>query len=229
PRPDAAPDTDPAPPTADTSGSTATTDADAGKEPTADGPTAGEAEPVTASATCERCGTVHTVTIPAGETVRMVVCDCGTDLYFVRNPHRPGPATRQSRVGAGRHRHPYPAPTTVRRTRTVSTFPLAAVAAEMNAAAAAYAPTDMWVVARELDQMPEVAAYVALAIRTYTTRLQAEYPIDPAVVEAIHRMYQGQALLVSAAEEIGPLFRQVHAEDLRREEAPRTNEPLWNV
>ncbi len=111
----------------------------------------------------------------------------------------------------------------------MSSFPLAATAAEMNAAAASYAPTDMWVVARELDQLNEVPAYVALAIRTYTQRLQAEYPINGAVVEAIHRLYQAQAQLVSLAEEIGPLFRRVHADDLKREEAPRTNEPLWNV
>ena len=89
----------------------------------------------------------------------------------------------------------------------MSTFPLAATAAEMNAAAASHAPADMWVVSRELDQLTEVPAYVALAIRTYTQRLQAEYPIHPAVVEAIHLLYQGQAQLVSLAEEIGPLFR----------------------
>ena len=31
------------------------------------------------------------------------------------------------------------------------------------------------------------------------------------------------------AEDIGPLYRQVHATDLQREEAPRANEHLWNV
>lgn len=118
---------------------------------------------------------------------------------------------------------------TYRRRTPVMTFPLAATAAEMNAAAAGYAPADMWVVARELDQLNEVPAYVALAIRTYTQRLQSEYPINGAVVEAIHRLYQAQVQLVSLAEEIGPLFRRVHADDLKREEAPRTNEPLWNV
>ncbi|GII91154.1 hypothetical protein [Sinosporangium siamense] len=119
--------------------------------------------------------------------------------------------------------------TRFRRTHAMTAFPLTQVAAEMNAAAAAHAPADMFQVARELDQMAEVPAYVALSIRTYTERLRSEYPIDPVVVDAIYQLYQAQALLTSLAEEIGPLFRKVHADDLRREEAPRTNEPLWNV
>ncbi|MFD0890402.1 hypothetical protein ACFQ08_38160, partial [Streptosporangium algeriense] len=143
----------------------------------------------------------------------------------------PAPEGEAASAGAGEHRHPYlasPSPT-YRRNRVMSAFPLVVTAAEMNAAAASHTPADMWVVARELDQLAEVPANVALAIRTYTTRLQSDYPINPAVVEAIHHLYQAQALLVTLAEEIGPLFRRVHAEDLKREEAPRTNEPLWNV
>jgi hypothetical protein len=37
------------------------------------------------------------------------------------------------------------------------------------------------------------------------------------------------AQLISAAGEIGPLFRELHEADLRREEAPRTGEDKWNV
>ncbi|MFB9717758.1 hypothetical protein [Planobispora longispora] len=191
---------------------------------------------ITMSAACPQCGTTHTVTIPGGKAELTVTCQCGYKIRLFRipadSPDGPAKSTADQTTapaGSSRRRHPYAATTTTRRSRTMSTFPLAATAAEMNAAAASYAPTDMWVVARELDQLTEVPAYVALAIRTYTTRLQAEYPIDPAVVEAIHRLYQAQAQLVSLAEEVGPLFRRVHAEDLRREEAPRTNEPLWNV
>lgn len=126
---------------------------------------------------------------------------------------------------------PAPAPDrrTHRRSTTMSGFPLVAVAAEMNAAAAAHAPVDMFAVARELDQLGEVPTHVAMALRTYTQRLQGDYPIDPTVVEAIHGLYAAQAQLVQVAEEIGPLFRRVHAEDLKREEAPRTNEQAWNV
>ncbi|WP_405143841.1 hypothetical protein OG589_39825 [Sphaerisporangium sp. NBC_01403] len=165
-----------------------------------------ETAPETTSAdTTESTTTAEEDTGPATTT---------TDAAPVAEPVRPAYA---------RHRVYH------RRTPSMSTFPLAAAAADMNAAAARYAPADMFVVARELDQLPEVPAYVALAIRTYTQRLQAEYPINSVVVDMIHQLYQAQAHVMKLAEEIGPMFRQVHADDLRREEAPRTNEPLWNV
>lgn len=111
----------------------------------------------------------------------------------------------------------------------MSGFPLAAAAAEMNAAAASYAPEDMWAVARELDQLPELPGNVALALRTYTARLQGDYPIHPAVIEKLAQLYLAHTQLVRLAAEVGPLFKQVHADDLKREEAPRTGEPMWNV
>jgi len=111
----------------------------------------------------------------------------------------------------------------------MSANPIAAAAAELHSAAAAYAPADMWQVARDLDLLHEVPANVAMALRTYTTRLQGEYPIDPRVVEALGELYMAHAALVERAQQIAALFRQVHADDLRREEAPRPGEPLWNV
>lgn len=111
----------------------------------------------------------------------------------------------------------------------MSANPLAAAAAEMTAAVAAHAPADMWAVARELDQLHEVPAHVGMSIRTYTMRLQGDYPIHPAVVEALAELYLAHGALVEKAQEIAALFRRVHEDDLRREEAPRTNEQAWNV
>jgi len=107
--------------------------------------------------------------------------------------------------------------------------PLAAAAAELNATAAAHAPADMWQVARDLDLLHEVPANVAMALRTYTMRLQGDYPIHPAVVEALGELYMAHAALVERAQAIAALFRTVHADDLRREESPRINEQAWNV
>lgn len=114
-------------------------------------------------------------------------------------------------------------------TRSTSAFPLASIAIEMNAVASRHAPLDMWQVARELMQFADLPANVALAIRSYTQRLQAEYPIHHAVVEQIHQLYQAQAKLTEIAQEVGPLFRRLHAEDLKRDESPRINEKAWNV
>lgn len=150
-------------------------------------------------------------------------------------PDRPNPTG--DRVGAASATAARPTQTfqaaqdhrTSRRTAMDTTFPLAVIAAEMQAAAAAHAPVDMFTVARELDQLPEIPAGVSASIRTYTTRLQAEYPIADEVVEAIFTFFDGMAQLISAAGEIGPLFRELHEADLRREEAPRTGEDKWNV
>lgn len=120
-------------------------------------------------------------------------------------------------------------PTRIHPRRTMTAFPLAAGAAEMNAAAAAHAPQSMLQVANELDQFGEVPTQVALAVRTYTMRLESDYPIHAAVVEKTQEFAIAVAQLKALADEIGPLFRQVHAKDLERFEAPRTNEQAWDV
>lgn len=108
-------------------------------------------------------------------------------------------------------------------------FPIAVAAAEVNTAAAAYAPEDMWRIATDLRQLPDVFASIALAIRTYAQRLEGDYPIEPPVVDAIGELYTGLGAIAQVAQDIEPLFRTLHADDLKREEAPRTNEAAWNV
>lgn len=190
-------------------------------------------EPTTAE--CPSCGRKHTVTLAADEDERAVTCPCGHVIRFHRDPGAfdppDDPATTKTTADADpRHRRPSTTSTPyIRRSRTMSAFPLAAIAAEMNAVAAAHAPADMWQVARELDQLPEVPANVGMSVRTYTERMQGDYPVHPLVVEAMAEFYMDHARLVEKAQEIGALFRRLHAEDLKREEAPRTNEAAWNV
>ncbi|MCC5582076.1 hypothetical protein IMZ11_41415 [Microtetraspora sp. AC03309] len=107
--------------------------------------------------------------------------------------------------------------------------PVAAAAAELAAVAAGYAPASMWQVAADLDEIAAVDGFTADALRTYSRRLDGEYPIDPVVLDALEDLAKAHAGLVAMAEEIGVLFRQVHSEDLRRAEAPRTGEHMWNV
>lgn len=134
-----------------------------------------------------------------------------------------GPPVRDRRPRTTHIRNHY------RRTAMEAGFPLAVAAAEVNTAAAGYAPEDMWVIATDLRQLPDVFVNVAMALRTYAQRLEGDYPIHPQVVEAIGQLYTGLGQLATAAQEIEPLFRGVHAEDLKREEAPRVNEQAWNV
>jgi hypothetical protein len=74
-----------------------------------------------------------------------------------------------------------------------------------------------------------VFASVALAVRTWTQRLESSYPIEQPVVAEIQQLYTGLTQLAQHAEGVEPLFRQIHADDLKRGEAPRTGEPAWNV
>ncbi|MEU5869585.1 hypothetical protein ABZ815_51070 [Nonomuraea sp. NPDC047529] len=107
--------------------------------------------------------------------------------------------------------------------------PIAAAAADLNAVAAAHAPLDMWQVAHELDEIAAVDDFTATAIRTYSRRLEGEYPIDQSVLEALENLASAHADLVAMAEEIGPLFRRAHEADLSRGQTPRVSEHLWNV
>ncbi|GAA3039597.1 hypothetical protein [Streptosporangium longisporum] len=189
--------------------------------------------PIRATVTCPRCGVAHEVVVPGGQAKTVITCGCGYTINFFRIPATASSETAQSTPSAqtttANQAGTVTATRIYRRNRSMSANPLAAAAAEVNAVAAAHSPEDMWTVARELDQLHEVPANIAMAVRTYTMRLQGEYPVDPAVVDAIHELYQGLAQLVPVAEEIAVMFRTAHAEDLKREEAPRTNEQLWDV
>ncbi|GGL56595.1 hypothetical protein [Planomonospora parontospora] len=190
----------------------------------------GEGEPpITATVTCPRCGSAHEVTVPGGEAKAVVTCGCGYSITFFRipadRPTEPAPAAPTA------HRHPYALTTNrtyARRNPMVN--PLVSAAADLNSVAASHAPGDMWAVTREMDQLSEIPLNVAMALRTYTMRLQSgEYPISPVVGEAMHELYARMAQLAAVAEDITALYRRIHAPDLARAEAPRNNEHLWDV
>lgn len=172
-------------------------------------------------ARCQDCGRE----VPGGE-VRQVLVD-GQDVLLC-------PACYQRRNdGPVRDRRPRSTENRKYNSRRygmeAAGFPIAVAASEVNTAAAAYEPEDMWAIGKDLRQLPDVFANVGLAIRTYAQRLEGDYPIHPQVVEAIGQLYVGLGALAAAAQDIEPLFRTLHADDLRREEAPRIAEHKWNV
>lgn len=178
---------------------------------------------VHATATCPRCGRQIQTELGTGQEEAVTVCPCGYAVRLFR--YAP-----QAAEPSSTDRPNIQAPTTTERRRhTMHVNPLVSAAAEVTSAAASYAPADMWQVARDLDQLHEVPTHIGMALKTYTMRLQGEYPIDPSVVEALGELYMAHAMLAQRAQEVAVLFKQVHADDLRREEAPRTNEAAWNV
>ncbi|MEY9210605.1 hypothetical protein NI17_024065 (plasmid) [Thermobifida halotolerans] len=111
----------------------------------------------------------------------------------------------------------------------MSVNPLVAATAELQAAVTSYVPEDMWEVRQEIRQLPEIAENVALAFRTYVQRLNDNYPIDSRVTEAMFHVFQGFGQVAEAARDVAPLFENLHAEEIRRKDAPRPNEAAWNV
>ncbi|MBB4931351.1 hypothetical protein F4561_002171 [Lipingzhangella halophila] len=112
---------------------------------------------------------------------------------------------------------------------SMSGLPMASVAADMNSAASRYAPEDMWAVVRESRQWPEVSNQVALSVRTYAQKLESDYPINQAVTDKLQELYTAIAQTGSIAQEIEPLLRKAHQDDIARKENARRGEEKWNV
>lgn len=112
---------------------------------------------------------------------------------------------------------------------TSNQFPLADAAQQVEAAAGRYWPQTMWHVDQDLEQIHLLPEAIANAVQAYTQSLQAAYPIDRVVIEALFRMYTALGQVAVSCMEIPKLFKDVHAEDIKRRTAPRTGEDKWNV
>lgn len=151
-------------------------------------------------------------------------------------PSPPGPtASRQSPWEPWRSYIPPPfTPTATTATTTggarMSTFPLAEIAADMQGAAARYAPQDVWQVIADAEQLPHMIENVAKSLRIYTERLVTErFPLDQSVIDQLGEAYRALTAAVPLAEDVAPMIRKVHNHDVDRREAPRGDESLWNV
>lgn len=107
-------------------------------------------------------------------------------------------------------------------------FPLAVAAAEVHTVAAGYTPPDMWTVETDLQQVPDVIASLALAMRTYTQKLEGR-AVEHPVREQLQEIYTGLCQIAQHSQGLHPLFRQLHEHDLRRKESPRGDERDWNL
>ncbi|WP_433357767.1 hypothetical protein ACQP25_44325 (plasmid) [Microtetraspora malaysiensis] len=119
-----------------------------------------------------------------------------------------------------------PAPT--HRGAPVSQFALINQAIEMGTIASAFESEDMMDVKAFLEQLHELPLGNANAIRIFTDRLAAEYPLHQDVIETLRRLYEGFAALTNEAAEVASTFNQVHAREIQRRLTPRVGEQKWN-
>ncbi|WP_345981761.1 hypothetical protein [Streptomyces sp. DSS69] len=107
-----------------------------------------------------------------------------------------------------------------------------AVAQDVAHVYSRYEPGHMNQVAAEYEGIPAGIENIAAAISLLQVRSNDRYPVDKAVVDAIADVHQLLMAAASAAQELMPNFRRLHAPDISRHEAPRNGEEaegMWDV
>lgn len=145
------------------------------------------------------------------------------------------PRTWEERVAAGDVPGFNPKPTTASTTTptggtTMSGLPAAQIAHDMSAAMSRYEPADAYQIVPDSRQWVDVPHQVAMAVKAYADRLEgARFPINDAINDKLREFAQAMAATRAIAEEIEPLMRKAHADDLARKETPRGDESKWNI
>lgn len=144
------------------------------------------------------------------------------------------PRTWEERVAAGDVPGFNPKPTTSTTTptggTTMSGLPAAQIAHDMSAAMSRYEPADAYQIVPDSRQWVDVPHQVAMAVKAYADRLEgARFPINDAINDKLREFAQAMAATRAIAEEIEPLMRKAHADDLARKETPRGDESKWNI
>ncbi|MDI5971866.1 hypothetical protein POF50_021445 [Streptomyces sp. SL13] len=83
-----------------------------------------------------------------------------------------------------------------------------------------------------IDDLPDAMQIVQETLRVLAELSDERLPVDRRVVEEIGEGYRAMSRVVDSLEEVGTVYRRVHAEDIERNENPRNGldgERRWNV
>lgn len=114
----------------------------------------------------------------------------------------------------------------------VSGFRFEEAAAEMENAARSYAPDNAMEILSMVENLPEALTCVANTFRILAERSDSEFPLEKPVADGFDDLFQALMSAVSASEDLGPVFRISHDQDIARHEDPRNGpeaEKGWNV
>ncbi|PKW05581.1 hypothetical protein SAMN05428944_7393 [Streptomyces sp. 1222.5] len=114
----------------------------------------------------------------------------------------------------------------------VSGFQFEEAAAEMEQAANAYEPENAMEILAMVEGLPAALTSVANVMKILAERSDSEFPLEKEVADGFTDIFGALMSAVAVAEDMGPLFRQVHAQDIARHEDPRNGhdaEKGWNV
>ncbi|MEU9345174.1 hypothetical protein AB0D74_28625 [Streptomyces sp. NPDC048278] len=127
-----------------------------------------------------------------------------------------------------------PTPTTpeVSEGEHVSGFRFEEAASEMEQAANAYDPENAMEILAMVEGLPAALTSVANVMKILAERSDSEFPLEKEVADGFNDIFGALMSAVAVAEDMGPLFRQVHEQDIARHEDPRNGhdaEKGWNV
>ncbi|MGW8351058.1 hypothetical protein [Streptomyces wedmorensis] len=114
----------------------------------------------------------------------------------------------------------------------VSGFRFEEYAAEMEAAANSYEPENAMEILAMVEGLPAALTSVANVMKILAERADSEFPLEKEVADGFNDIYGALMSAVAVAEDMGPLFRQAHEQDIARHEDPRNGpeaEKGWNV
>ncbi|MFE0651753.1 hypothetical protein ACFVZH_24505 [Streptomyces sp. NPDC059534] len=125
-------------------------------------------------------------------------------------------------------------PTTSEKTEgeDVSGFRFEEYAAEMEAAANSYEPENAMEILAMVEGLPAALTSVANVMKILAERADSEFPLEKPVADGFNDIYAALMGAVEVAEDMGPLFREAHEQDIARHEDPRNGpeaEKGWNV
>ncbi|KRD18830.1 hypothetical protein [Streptomyces sp. Root264] len=129
----------------------------------------------------------------------------------------PAPTPNTSDVSEGEH---------------VSGFRFEEVASEMEQSANSYDPENAMEILAMVEGLPAALTSVANVMKILAERSDSEFPLEKEVADCFNDIFGALMSAVAVAEDMGPLFRQVHEQDIARHEDPRNGpdaEKGWNV
>ncbi len=114
----------------------------------------------------------------------------------------------------------------------VSGFRFEEHAAEMEQAAQSYDPESAMEILAMVESLPAAITSVANVMKILAERSDSEFPLEKEVADGFNDIFGALMSAVAVAEDMGPLFRQAHEQDIARHEDPRNGpeaEKGWNV
>ncbi|MFF4870160.1 hypothetical protein [Streptomyces sp. NPDC000961] len=114
----------------------------------------------------------------------------------------------------------------------VSGFRFEEYAAEMETAANSYEPENAMEILAMVEGLPAALTSVANVMKILAERADSEFPLEKEVADGFNDIFGALMSAVAVAEDMGPLFRTAHEQDIARHEDPRNGpeaEKGWNV